>query len=97
MVDVQRLRDAALARAVVQAMADTGGPVAVITGNGHARRDQGLTLPLARVAPDLSVLTIAQFEEIAPASPSFDLWLVTPAIPRDDPCAALTGTASGGG
>ena len=78
-------------------MADTGGPVAVITGNGHARRDQGLTLPLARVAPDLSVLTIAQFEETAPASPPFDLWLLTPTIPRDDPCAALTGTASGGG
>jgi uncharacterized iron-regulated protein len=97
MVDVQRLRDAALARAVVQAMADTGGPVAVITGNGHARRDQGLTLPLARVAPDLSVLTIAQFEETAPASPPFDLWLLTPTIARDDPCAALTGTASGGG
>lgn len=97
MVDVQRLRDATLARAVVQAMADTGGPVAVITGNGHARRDQGLTLPLARVAPDLSVLTIAQFEETAPATPPFDLWLLTPTIPRDDPCAALTGTASGGG
>jgi len=97
MVDVQRLRDAALARAVVQAMADTGGPVAVITGNGHARRDQGLAQPLARVAPDLSLLAIAQFEEKAPANPPFDLWLLTPAIPRDDPCAAFTGTASGGG
>jgi uncharacterized iron-regulated protein len=95
MVDVQRLRDAALARAVVQAMADTGGPVAVITG--HARRDQGLAQPLARVAPDLSVLAIAQFEEKAPAAPPFDLWLLTPTIPRDDPCAAFTGTASGGG
>jgi uncharacterized iron-regulated protein len=97
MVDVQRLRDAALARAVVQAMADTGGPVAVITGNGHARRDQGLAQPLARVAPDLSLLAIAQFEEKAPAAPPFDLWLLTPTIPRDDPCAAFTGTASGGG
>jgi uncharacterized iron-regulated protein len=97
MVDVQRLRDAALARAVVQAMADTGGPVAVITGNGHARRDQGLTLPLVRVAPDLSLLTIAQFEETAPASPPFDLWLITPATPRENPCAALTGSQSGGG
>jgi uncharacterized iron-regulated protein len=97
MVDVQRLRDAALARAVVQAMADTGGPVVVITGNGHARRDQGLAQPLARVAPDLSVLAIAQFEEKAPAAPPFDLWLLTPTIPRDDPCAAFTGTASGGG
>jgi uncharacterized iron-regulated protein len=97
MVDVQRLRDAALARAVVQAMADTGGPVAVITGNGHARRDQGLAQPLARVAPDLSLLAIAQFEETAPAAPPFDLWLLTPTIPRDDPCAVFTGTASGGG
>jgi uncharacterized iron-regulated protein len=97
MVDVQRLRDAALARAVVQAMADTGGPVAVITGNGHARRDQGLAVPLARVAPDLSLLAIAQFEEEAPAAPPFDLWLITHATPREDPCAAFTGTASGGG
>jgi len=97
MVDVQRLRDAALARAVVQAMADTGGPVAVITGNGHARRDQGLAVPLARVAPDLSLLAIAQFEEEAPAAPPFDLWLITHATPREDPCAAFMGTASGGG
>jgi uncharacterized iron-regulated protein len=78
-------------------MADTGGPVAVITGNGHARRDQGLAVPLARVAPDLSLLAIAQFEEEAPAAPPFDLWLITHATPREDPCAAFMGTASGGG
>lgn len=89
MVDVQRLRDAALARAVVQAMQATGGPVAVITGNGHARRDQGLAVPLGRVAPDLAVLAIAQFEDSAPKDPPFDLWLVTPAAPREDPCAAF--------
>ena len=91
MVDVQRLRDAALARAVVQAMEDTGGPVAVITGNGHARTDQGLTVPLARVAPELRLLSIGQFELAAPAAPPHDLWLVTPAAPRDDPCKAFTG------
>ena len=88
---VQRLRDAALARAVVQALADTGGPVAVITGNGHARRDQGLGLPLARVAPETRVLTLAQFEQSAPENPPYDLWLVTPAAPREDPCAAFKG------
>lgn len=91
MVSVQRLRDAALARAVVQAMAETGGPVAVITGNGHARRDQGLVVPLGLVAPDLRVLSIGQYEETAPATPPFDLWLITPAAPRDDPCAGLIG------
>lgn len=39
MVEAQRLRDAALARAARQALADSGGPVVVITGNGHARTD----------------------------------------------------------
>lgn len=91
MVAVQRLRDAVLARAVVQAMAETGGPVAVITGLGHARRDQGLAVPLARVAADLRLLSLGQFEEAAPAAPAFDLWLVTPAAPREDPCKALKG------
>jgi len=91
MVEVQRLRDAVLARAVVQAMAETGGPVAVITGAGHARRDQGLPVPLALVAPDLRVLSIGQFEEAAPADPAFDLWLVTPAAAREDPCRAFKG------
>ena len=91
MVDVQRLRDASLARAVVQALADTGGPVAVITGTGHARRDQGLTQPLALVAPEVQVLSIGQFEDTAPPDAPFDLWLVTPAAPREDPCLSLTG------
>jgi uncharacterized iron-regulated protein len=48
MVEVQRLRDAALARAVVQAMKATGGPVIVITGNGHARRDRGVPAVLCK-------------------------------------------------
>jgi uncharacterized iron-regulated protein len=91
MVAVQRLRDAALARAVVQAVAETGGPVAVITGNGHARRDQGLAVPLARVAPNLRVLSVGQFEGTAPVAAPYDLWLLTPTAPRDDPCAALVG------
>lgn len=91
MVAVQRLRDAALARAVLQAMADTGGPVAVITGNGHARRDQGLAVPLALAAPRVTLLTLAQFEETAPETPPHDLWLVTPAPHREDPCLAFKG------
>lgn len=91
MVAVQRLRDAALARAVVQALAETGGPVAVITGSGHARRDQGLAVPLALVAPDARLLAISQFEETAPDAPPYDLWLVTAATPREDPCAAFKG------
>jgi uncharacterized iron-regulated protein len=42
MVEAQRLRDAYLARAALAAFYETGGPVVVITGNGHARRDWGV-------------------------------------------------------
>lgn len=91
MVDVQRLRDATLARAALQALHETGGPVAVITGNGHARRDRGLAAPLAFAAPEVTVLTLGQFEQSAPQNPPYDLWVVTPAVPRDDPCLAFKG------
>ena len=43
MVDIQRLRDGRLAQSALN-----GGPVAVITGNGHARTDWGLALCSAR-------------------------------------------------
>lgn len=88
MVAAQRLRDAGLARAAVEAAAETGGPVAVITGNGHARRDRGLAVYLARAAPGLSVLSLGQLEapaETADADVAFDLWLVTPPAEREDP------------
>ncbi len=90
MVDIQRLRDAMLADAALRAHEATGGPVVVITGTGHARRDWGAPAALARAAPTLSQLAIAQFEAPpeAEAAP-FDLWLVTDPHPRPDPCAAL--------
>jgi len=89
MVDIQRLRDAVLARAVVQAVTETGGPVAVITGNGHARRDWGITAYLARVAPELEVRVIGQTEEDAPLTGEFDEVLSAPAVDRPDPCEAF--------
>jgi uncharacterized iron-regulated protein len=89
MVAVQRLRDATLARAVVRAMAGTGGPVAVITGNGHARRDWGVPSYLARVAPDLEVFVLGQTEDGAPLQGGFDEVLSSPAVARPDPCAAF--------
>ncbi|MFA7432177.1 MAG: ChaN family lipoprotein [Gemmobacter sp.] len=89
LVEAQRLRDAALARAVVAATAATGGPVVVITGTGHARRDEGIPAALALAAPELSVLSIGQLEaDPGPAAP-YDLWIVTEPQPRPDPCAAL--------
>lgn len=89
MVAAQRLRDAVLARAVSDAHEATGGPVVVVTGNGHARNDWGVPRILAEAAPELDVLAIGQYEEETPADPPFDLWLVTEAAEREDPCAAF--------
>lgn len=89
MVMVQRLRDAALARAVSRAFDATGGPVAVITGNGHARIDWGVPAVLRRAAPELTVLALGQFEDAPSASPPFDFWLVNDPVERDDPCKAF--------
>ncbi|WP_298909899.1 ChaN family lipoprotein [uncultured Aliiroseovarius sp.] len=87
MIEVQRLRDATLATGVVQAMADTGGPVAVITGNGHARKDWGVPSYLARVAPELRVISVGQGEDGVPPEGGFDIVLDAPAPDRPDPCA----------
>ncbi|MFT4962711.1 MAG: putative iron-regulated protein [Paracoccaceae bacterium] len=88
MVAIQRLRDARLAQAVVKAYAATGGPVVVITGTGHARKDWGVPVYLARVAPELTVFALGQFEAGSSVG-EFDLVLDSPAVDRDDPCAAF--------
>lgn len=93
MVEAQRLRDAGLAQAVLAALAETGGPVAVILGNGHARRDWGVPALLAVAAPDVSVVSIGQLEaapEIGPeGAPPYDYWFVTDGVDRGDPCEAF--------
>ncbi|MDO9524849.1 MAG: ChaN family lipoprotein [Gemmobacter sp.] len=88
MVSAQRLRDAALARAALQAFDATGGPVVVITGSGHADRLRGIPVALAHAAPDLRVLSVGQLESDPGKDAPFDLWLVTDPHPRPDPCAA---------
>lgn len=89
MVSAQRLRDAALAEAVLRALDEVGPPVAVITGTGHARKDWGLPAVLALAAPDLTVLSIGQMEADPGPEAPFDLWLVSPPVERGDPCAAF--------
>ncbi|MDP3960842.1 MAG: ChaN family lipoprotein [Pseudorhodobacter sp.] len=93
MVEAQRLRDAALARAVVAALAETGGPVAVITGTGHARKDRGVPAVLAGAAPTLRVLSIGQAEADPGGDAPFDLWLITAPVDRGDPCAVFANQA----
>lgn len=89
MVAVQRLRDANLAAKALEALAKTGGPVVVITGTGHARRDQGVPAALALAVPQVRVLSIGQLEDDPGAAAPYDLWLITDPVSRDDPCAAF--------
>lgn len=88
MVEFQRLRDAALAKATLQALKATGGPVAVITGNGHARKDRGIPVYLTQARPDLSVVTVGQSENGQVAG-AFDLVLDSDPVERPDPCLAF--------
>ncbi|MFW8594357.1 ChaN family lipoprotein [Cribrihabitans neustonicus] len=88
MVEIQRLRDARLASEAARALAETGGPVAVITGNGHARRDRGVAVYLARLNPGAAVLSLGQSEAGA-LDGTFDVVLDAPAVQRPDPCEAF--------
>jgi len=88
MVDIQRLRDANLARAALRAWNEGGGPVVVITGNGHARLDQGIPVYLAHAAPHLVVRALGQAEGDR-IDGVFDVILSTDPVERPDPCAAF--------
>lgn len=86
MVTVQRARDGSMARAVIEASAS--GPVVLIAGEGHARKDWGVPRLLAALAPDLSVVSIALSG--SDAGGPFDLIVdAGRPPPADDPCAAF--------
>ncbi|MEQ5869576.1 ChaN family lipoprotein [Sagittula sp. NFXS13] len=89
MVDIQRLRDARIAAVIREAIVATGGPVAVITGNGHARKDWGAPEALSRAMPDLTIYALGQGEDGRAPDGTFDAVADAPAVERDDPCAAF--------
>ena len=86
MVLGQRLRDATLAREIDRALAETGGPVVVITGNGHARKDWGAPRALSE---NIAQLSVGQFEQAPEDKQPFDHWVLTPEATREDPCLAF--------
>ncbi len=89
MVAAQRLRDAAFAQVTLQALSETGGPVAVITGSGHARADRAVPALIAKAEPGVTLLSLGQLERPAAGDQPFDLWIVTDPAPREDPCKAF--------
>lgn len=89
MIRVQRARDGAMAAAVMAAAAE--GPVVLIAGQGHARRDWGVPAVLARQAPTLTVRAFALAADGAdPGDAAFDGTVRTgPPPERGDPCEAF--------
>ncbi|MCG7520131.1 ChaN family lipoprotein [Ruegeria sp. Ofav3-42] len=88
LVAIQRLRDAVLTRAILRATEETGGPVAVITGNGHARKDRGIPTFLSRMSPGLNVFVLGQSED-GIVEGEFDAVIDSPGVEREDPCLAF--------
>lgn len=93
-VTVQRVRDAMMADAILEA------PRAVaILGRGHAREDVGVPLYLARRAPGKNIISLGLVEvergsdspqDYPDAAPgTHDLVWFTPATERKDPCASF--------
>jgi len=90
MVGIQRLRDARLAETALEALSMHGGPVVVITGNGHARTDWGAPALLKRAAPEVTVAALGQGETGSEGPDgSFDQVEETAGVERDDPCKAF--------
>ncbi len=90
MVEAQRLRDASFARTTLRALEETGGPVLVITGNGHARNDWGMPRYLKRGQPGVKIASVGQILS-RQGTPAFDYWIVTGDYTplNGDPCAAF--------
>ncbi len=97
MVAAQQARDAAFAQAVQAEWARMQsrpgqGPVILLAGNGHVRRDYGVPTMLGQRLPQARVLTVG-FLEPAPATQHervpYDIAWTTPAAPREDPCEAF--------
>jgi len=97
MVDVQWARDARMAASLARGGQRDGG--VLIAGAGHARRDRGVPVHLARQAPGAGIASVA-FVEVDPAAVKpgdyaarfasaalpFDYVWFTPKIDEADPC-----------
>lgn len=102
MIDAQRLRDAAMARALIAADGESGDGAVLIAGTGHVAHDHGVPVQLAARAPDARVVSVAFVEvregvtdpfapDVANAADetldAFDVVWFTPRLDDDDPCA----------
>lgn len=85
----QRFMDALFASRTIEAYDQFGGPVVLIAGNGHARSDWGVPAAIARVRPDLSVVSVIQSEPGQEILPGDVALTAEPPADRPDPCDAF--------
>lgn len=91
MVEAQRLRDAEIADAALWARTISGDrQVVVIAGSGHADRAEAVPALIKHAVPDVKVFTVGQFEAPPDDAGDYDAVLLSPPVPRADPCAGLT-------
>ena len=83
----QRALDAQFAARTLDAFDETGGPVVLITGNGHARTDWGVPAAIARVRPDVTVTALIQGD--GRTDLPGDVTVEAEPVDRGDPCAAF--------
>jgi uncharacterized iron-regulated protein len=85
----QRTRDAAMARAMLDA--PTSARVVLIAGNGHVRRDRGVPAYLrATGVPATEIVAVGLLEDGPEEGDAYDLVRRTAGQPRQDPCVAFT-------
>lgn len=94
MLLAQRARDAAMAIALVtawdaQRAAGRAGPVLLVAGNGHVRRDFGVPQLLAVLRPGLRVQAVGFGEHARDPAGPFDRIERTADVAREDPCRAF--------
>ncbi len=90
----QRARDAAMVSTLLDSRR---GPVILLAGNGHVRRDYGVAALLRELAPTQRSVSIGFFESnadlkhhLAEQRGVFDYVWITPPAEREDPCAGFS-------
>lgn len=98
MVEIQRLRDARMAEAMIQGAAAQGQAI-LIAGGGHARH-VGVPRLVRTIEPDATIVSVG-FTAVSPDrlepgqyGDEFDVLVFTPDIEREDPCASLRATSN---
>jgi uncharacterized iron-regulated protein len=89
MAGLQRVRDATMAGAMVDARRRSGLPVVLLAGNGHVRTDIGVPRHLASLQPSARMMAVAIGERGRPWPGSFDAGVEVAPVEREDPCLAL--------